>query len=54
LDPPYRADDLETAFIQDELTLTGGKVRVIGGTKLEHTTPTRGSRPNRAFARSGE
>jgi iron complex outermembrane receptor protein len=40
LDPPYRADDLETAFIQDELTLTGGKVRVIGGTKLEHNAYT--------------
>jgi iron complex outermembrane receptor protein len=34
--PPDRADDLLTAFAQDEVALAGGKLRMAGGVKLEH------------------
>jgi iron complex outermembrane recepter protein len=36
--PPYRADDLVTGFVQDEVRLAGEAVRVAVGAKFEHNT----------------
>ena len=35
-DPPTRADDLYSGFIQDEVRLLDGEVRIVVGSKLEH------------------